>query len=142
MLQRCEVARARPAAAAAASVILGIDENTHPERRGLTDIFNRKGLVSEGGRVRWEEFMARLCSASHAVAPEGNGLDTHRFWECAAVGCRPVVVASHPLLQLYARAAQPVTFENWHEAAESLQQQQQQQQRPPVPEILKVTCNA
>lgn len=97
-VERCEASRA---SSAAPRIILGIDENTHPERRGLTDLFRGKGVATEGGRVRWEDYMLGLCLADHALAPEGNGLDTHRFWECAAVGCTPVVVDSHPLLQLY-----------------------------------------
>ncbi len=142
-LQLCQAPRAP--GAAAPTVVLGIDENTHPERRGLTELFNRKGLVSEGGRVGWGEYMLRLCVAQLALAPEGNGLDTHRFWECAAVGCRPVVVASHPLLPFYMRAAQPLAFENWHAAAEALQGRHGRNASPPsptpLPEILKVTCD-
>jgi len=46
--------------------------------------------------------MLGLCLADHALAPEGNGLDTHRFWECAAVGCTPVRRGTaHLLAQLY-----------------------------------------
>jgi hypothetical protein len=142
-VQRCESSRS---SGASRSIVLGVDESTHPGRRGLTDIFNRKGLVADNSRVSWEDYMISLCLAQHAVAPEGNGLDTHRFWECAAVGCRAVVVATHPLLPFYTAAAQPLVFEDWSDAADSLQKNEQPRHmspsRPPVPETLKVCCTA
>jgi hypothetical protein len=141
----CERQRAEQSAAGG-GVVLGINEATHAERRGLTDIFKAKGLVTHADdRVGWEAYMLRMCLAGRAAAPQGNGLDTHRVWECAAVGCHPVVVATHPLLPMYLRHVQPLVFDNWHDAADELSSSARQLQveaveRPPEPDVLKVTC--
>ncbi len=63
-IQRCEAARA---SSHAARIILGIDENMHPERRGLTELFKGKGVSSEGGRVGWEQYMLNLCLVATAA---------------------------------------------------------------------------
>ena len=46
-------------------------------------------------------YLLQLAASRFAWAPPGNGIDTHRAWECFLVGCVPIVLRS-PVSPLYA----------------------------------------
>lgn len=60
-----------------------------------------------------EEFFKMLKRSKYVICPIGFGLDTHRFYEAAYMGARPVVVHSG-LDDLY-RKFGAVIVENWDE---------------------------
>ena len=53
---------------------------------------------TENGRVK---YLANLRSHGLVLCPEGNGVDTHRFWETIYMGGLPVVTANKGMTFFY-----------------------------------------
>jgi hypothetical protein len=58
--------------------------------------------------IKTQNYMYSLC-------PEGNGLDTHRFYETYALGIRPIV-RKGPLESLHSQFQGAVVLDNWSDA--------------------------
>lgn len=61
-----------------------------PVRQRCKDILLNKGLIWRETQS-FENYLADLRSCKFAICPVGNGVDTHRFWECILLGVIPVV---------------------------------------------------
>lgn len=70
--------------------------NTHPSRTDLDDIdvSGIPNLFKISTRISSLEFSWRSSGWTHVLAPRGNGIDTHRFWESLYRGSVPVVLKS------------------------------------------------
>lgn len=64
---------------------------THPSRQECYDKLK--------GKLRWnvkrskEEYFIELKRHKYAICPRGNGLDTHRLWECFYLDVIPVMIS-------------------------------------------------
>lgn len=58
----------------------------------------------------WENIKKYLFVA----CPDGNGYDTHRFWETLCLGSIPIVLEDHKLIKLY-KNFPIITVKNWNE---------------------------
>jgi hypothetical protein len=67
------------------------------ENSGFSSIVSDPDF-SEAGRV---EYLRRMRTSALTPCPEGNGVDTHRLWECLYVGGTPVVVRNTSMQPLY-----------------------------------------
>lgn len=47
--------------------------------------------------TQWREYIRQLARHKFCVSPEGNGIDTHRMWECIYLGVVPIVVRTPEL---------------------------------------------
>ncbi len=66
------------------------------------------------------DYLRHLVRHRFCACPRGNGIDTHRFWECAYLGIVPVVERS-PHTDLWAREGLPmVALEDWSELSREL----------------------
>jgi hypothetical protein len=52
-------------------------------------LFNHGFKMNE--RKKWETYIQELSTYKYCFCPEGNGIDTHRLWECIYTGCIPIV---------------------------------------------------
>ena len=59
-----------------------------------------KGKVSFLPAVSAKENIHRLATYKFCVCPEGNGIDTHRFWEALYLKCIPIVLDT-PTIRLF-----------------------------------------
>ena len=48
-------------------------------------------LVTHVPTVSYDQYIKILSQSIMAICPRGNGLDTHRFWECIALDVIPIV---------------------------------------------------
>jgi hypothetical protein len=68
------------------------NQNTHPTRK---QCYNK--LIN---KLEWNtpknksEYFVELASHKYAICPRGNGLDTHRIWECIYLNTIPIVIKS------------------------------------------------
>ena len=53
---------------------------------------------SESGRIA---YLRKMRTSTLTPCPEGNGVDTHRLWECLYVGGTPIVVRNKSMQPLY-----------------------------------------
>lgn len=50
--------------------------------------------IEFGKRINWDEYIKVLSSYKFAICPDGNGVDTHRLWECFYLKVIPIVLDS------------------------------------------------
>ena len=66
------------------------NKNTHPSRKICYDkLFNK--LEWNISRPK-DEYFIELSKHKYAICPRGNGLDTHRIWECLYLNTIPIVI--------------------------------------------------
>lgn len=62
-------------------------------RSSCRDILSTKGL-SFGTSQQFEPYLESLASYKYAICPPGNGIDSHRIWECYYLNVIPIVKRS------------------------------------------------
>jgi hypothetical protein len=71
-----------------ADVYFNFNINTNPEeRRKCAEAISLPMLPM----MSVKENVERLATYRWCICPEGNGVDTHRLWECLYLGCVPIV---------------------------------------------------
>lgn len=81
---------------------VNFNPNTNFEhRKGLYEFFNNMSWVSSNSTtLRHIEYKKSLSSHSFILAPWGNGIDTHRFWEALYSGSIPIT-KKHPMYEFF-----------------------------------------
>jgi hypothetical protein len=59
-------------------------------------------------------YLTILSSYKFAICPEGNGLDTHRFWECLYLKVIPICLKNH-ITEYYSKNFPIVLLDDWNE---------------------------
>jgi hypothetical protein len=81
--------------------------------------FKGKNWVDiEDNKLPYELFIKKLATYKFSICPVGFGIDTHRFYECAIVGTRPIIISS-PLDEMY-KHYKPLIVNDWSEVTEEL----------------------
>jgi hypothetical protein len=90
------------------------DMATHPDRaRAWQAVRAAFPLTAPNPPKRFRKYLAELAQHRFCVCPRGNGIDTHRFWECQYLGVVPVVERS-PHVEMWAREGLPmVILDDW-----------------------------
>ena len=71
---------------------VGINENSHEERKGLTKKFlDETWATVETGRVVFETYLDRMWRCMFVLCPRGNAIDCHRYWETIYMRRVPVM---------------------------------------------------
>ena len=65
---------------------------THKSRRNCFDILSKK--LEWNTKLSKEEYFKELKRHKYAICPRGNGLDTHRLWECFYLDVIPIMLKS------------------------------------------------
>jgi hypothetical protein len=66
--------------------------NTHPSRH---ECYNKlKDKLEWNVKRNKKEYFIELARHKYAICPRGNGLDTHRLWECLYLNVIPIVIKS------------------------------------------------
>jgi hypothetical protein len=78
-----------------------VDTNTE-KRTSALHALQQRGFSSSGERLSWNEYISQLGEYKFCACPEGNGIDTHRIWECLYLGVVPVVVKVPQMYSWYA----------------------------------------
>lgn len=66
----------------------------------------------------YEEYLIELKRHKYAICPEGNGIDTHRFWECLYMNTIPICL-KNTLTEYYKNFFPIILLNNWAELEES-----------------------
>tara|TARA_B110000971_G_C19949736_1_gene472779 strand:- start:196 stop:1218 length:1023 start_codon:yes stop_codon:yes gene_type:complete len=69
--------------------------NTHPCR--LTCYNMLKDKLEWNTKRSKEDYFIELASHKYAICPRGNGLDTHRIWECLYLNVIPIIIEKDDL---------------------------------------------
>lgn len=60
----------------------------------------------------YKEYLQRLRTFQYAICPEGNGKDTHRFWECLYLKTIPICTRNHVTVY-YSQFYPVVLIDSW-----------------------------
>jgi len=97
------------------------DPGTHPDRRRAWEAIREAFPDIPAGaapRAPHATYLRNLARHRFCACPRGNGVDTHRFWECQYLGVVPVVERSGHT-ELWAREGLPMVLLNdWYELSE------------------------
>jgi hypothetical protein len=88
---------------------------TTPERHGLLDRLGRAPVVASARRLSPARFQAALRAHRFVLAPRGNGVDTHRFWEALYADAIPVTRASAWSRAIRAAGVPLIEVDDWDE---------------------------
>lgn len=64
-------------------------------------------------------YLTILSSYKFAICPEGNGLDTHRFWECLYLKVIPICLKNH-ITEYYSKNFPIVLLDEWNDIDENM----------------------
>jgi hypothetical protein len=99
------------------SVMVGPFSPTHAERLSLLDqISHKNSMVNKyDAFVSPKKFAKLMKQHRYVLCPQGNGIDTHRFWEALYRGCVPIILKSKWSLSLDYLNIPMVQLEKWQD---------------------------
>ena len=62
----------------------------------------------------YQSYLYLLSSYKFAICPEGNGLDTHRFWECLYLKTIPICL-KNPITKYYSKLFPIYLLDDWND---------------------------
>jgi hypothetical protein len=77
------------------SVYFFFNLNTHPSRYYC--YHQLKDKLVWNTKKNKEDYFIELASHKYAICPRGNGLDTHRIWECLYLNVIPIIIETDDL---------------------------------------------
>jgi hypothetical protein len=88
------------------------DVETNTEKR--TDCYRhlKRKCIPLQTKLNFGEYLKLLSSFNYAICPEGNGIDTHRFWECLYLGVKPIVIDNF-LVRYFANYFPIIILKSW-----------------------------
>ena len=99
---------------------VGINENSHEERNGLTEKFiDESWATVETGRVDFENYLDRMWQCKFVLCPRGNAIDCHRNWEVIYMRRVPVM-KRYPYLEELFKDYPVVFVDDYNEVTKEL----------------------
>ena len=99
---------------------VGVNENSHEERKGLTQQFvDEPWATVETQRVDFETYLDRMWRCKFVLCPRGNAIDCHRNWETIYMRRVPVMKRTPFLEELY-KDYQVLFVDDYSEVTEQL----------------------
>jgi hypothetical protein len=71
-----------------------------------------KGLIFGKNETNFESYLDNLSSYKYAICPPGNGIDSHRIWECLYLNVIPIVLRS-PFTELISKDYFCILLNTW-----------------------------
>jgi hypothetical protein len=93
-------------------IYFNFNKNTNKEKRNkcYNDII-KKGTKWKKN-MPYKEYLIELKRHKYAICPEGNGIDTHRFWECLYLGVIPICL-ENKLVNYYKTIFNIIVLKDW-----------------------------
>jgi hypothetical protein len=89
-----------------------IHTNIH-KRQMCFDIINSMGIESQP-KKSLSDYIQALSTFKFAICPEGNGIDTHRFWECLYLKVIPIC-PRNIVTEYYSKMFPVVLLDRWED---------------------------
>lgn len=95
-------------------IYFNFNRNTNKEKRDkcYNDII-KKG-ITWNKNLPFKEYLIELKKHKYAICPEGNGIDTHRFWECLYMDIIPVCL-KNKLTEHYKKYFPIILLDKWED---------------------------
>ena len=96
-------------------IYCSFNTTTNKERIAVLNYAKNNNLVDFKGFSNHKNFVRNLSSYKFAICPEGNGLDTHRFWESLITKTLPIVKKSDFITNFYNIGIPMIVLDDWKE---------------------------
>jgi hypothetical protein len=95
-------------------IYFNFNKRTNRKKRNkcYNDIIN-KGIVWNNN-LPYREYLIELKRHKYAICPEGNGIDTHRFWECLYMNTIPICL-KNKVTEYYKQYFPIILLDDWNE---------------------------
>ena len=97
------------------SIYFQFSTHTHPDRHRVYDICRNKLNLYEEPSRPYEDYLKKLASYQYCICPRGNGIDTHRLWECIYLNVIPICEDSIFIRNWKRRYPQIVVVKNFED---------------------------
>jgi len=87
-------------------------KTNYDKRSECKGILEKKGLIFEKPQASFEAYLRHLATHKYAICPPGNGIDSHRIWECFYLGVIPIVKRS-VFTELLSKQIPCVILDSW-----------------------------
>lgn len=95
-------------------IYFNFNKNTNKEKRNKCyDEIIKKG-ITWNNNMPYKEYLIELKRHKYAICPEGNGIDTHRFWECLYMNTIPICL-KNTLTEYYKKYFPIIILNDWKE---------------------------
>lgn len=96
------------------NIYFNFNVKTNLNKRQLCyDIILKKGIKWNTNK-QYKEYLQELKSYKYAICPEGNGTDTHRFWECLYMDVIPICI-KNKLVDYYSKYFPIIILDKWED---------------------------
>lgn len=75
-------------------IYVNINPSTYSYRKDVLDTIKKTGCWALANSKSYTDYLKELAEYRFCLCMRGNGLDTHRFWECLYLGVVPVIIAN------------------------------------------------
>jgi hypothetical protein len=96
-------------------IYCSFNTTTNKERVDVLNYAKNNNLVDFKGFSNHKSFIKNLSAYKFAICPEGNGLDTHRFWESLITKTLPIVKKSDFITNFYNIGIPMIVLDDWKE---------------------------
>lgn len=95
-------------------IYFNFNKRTNPQKRNkcYNDII-KKG-VKWNANLPYRDYLIELKRHKYAICPEGNGIDTHRFWECLYMNTIPICLKNR-ITEYYKQYFPIILLNDWQE---------------------------
>ena len=90
-----------------------IDTNIS-ERQPVMTIMEKKG-IPHIPNLEYASYLTNLSTFKYCICPPGNGVDTHRIWECFYLGVTPIVVRNPLITHIESAGYKMIILNSWDE---------------------------
>lgn len=95
-------------------IYFNFDKGTNKQKRNKCyDEIIKKG-INWNRNLRFKDYLIELKRHKYAICPEGNGIDTHRFWECLYMNTIPICL-KNKTTEYYKKYFPIILLNNWEE---------------------------
>lgn len=95
-------------------IYFNFNKNTNREKRNKCyDDIIKKGIIWNVN-LPYREYLIELKRHKYAICPEGNGIDTHRFWECLYMNTIPICL-KNKVTEYYKKYFPIIILNDWQE---------------------------
>ena len=79
-------------------ILCGFNPNTNNERKKILEIVSKNENINFLKYSNHSKYLNSISEHKFNLCPEGNGMDTHRFWETLMMGSIPIVKKNNLVL--------------------------------------------
>ena len=83
------------------------------KRSHCMNIIEKKGIPIQK-KMDYNKYLNLLKTFKYAICPEGNGLDTHRFWECIYLNVIPICLKNY-ITEYFSKQHPVILLDKWED---------------------------